>query len=145
MNAPGRRIRREKQTIDAMMHIYCHDHHGREGGLCDTCGPLLDYARRRLDLCPFGDEKPACNHCQVHCYSASMRERVRSVMRYSGPRMLWHHPLLSLLHMLDKLRRVPRSLSGLRVRSEGARGRGRFFARLRRIVDLSLTKIGRKI
>lgn len=103
----GRRIRREKKTISAMMAIHCRDHHPGHDGLCDGCAALLEYAHRRLDTCPFQDEKPACNLCEVHCYSAVMRERVREVMRYAGPRMLLPHPILSLGHMIDKLREVP--------------------------------------
>ncbi|RKT46391.1 nitrous oxide-stimulated promoter family protein [Thiocapsa rosea] len=103
----GRRIAREKKTITAMMAIYCRDHHPGPKGLCVECVSLLDYAHRRLDTCPFQEEKPACNLCEVHCYSALMRERVREVMRYSGPRMLWPHPILSLGHILDKLRPAP--------------------------------------
>ena len=30
-----------------------------------------------------------------------MRERVREVMRYSGPRMLWRHPVLAAAHLMD--------------------------------------------
>jgi hypothetical protein len=103
----GPRINREKKTISAMMRIYCRDHHLGADGLCAECAALLDYAHRRLDTCPFHEEKPACNHCEVHCYSAVMRERVRGVMRYAGPRMLWPHPILSLYHLLDKRRPVP--------------------------------------
>lgn len=103
----GRRIQREKDTITAMMDIYCRDHHAEGPGLCPECRGLLDYAHGRLDICPFQSAKPACNHCQVHCYSRTMRERVKEVMRYAGPRMLLRHPWLSLLHMTDKLRKVP--------------------------------------
>jgi hypothetical protein len=104
----GRRIRREKKTITAMMAIYCRDHHPDHRGLCPECASLLDYAHRRLDTCPFQAEKPACNHCEVHCYSAMMRERVRAVMRYAGPKMFWPHPILSLGHIIDKLRPAPK-------------------------------------
>jgi hypothetical protein len=107
MTDPGARIAREKRTIATMLGIYCRDHHGARSGLCGECAGLLDYAHRRLDVCPFQEAKPACNHCQVHCYSALMRERVKAVMRYAGPRMLLRHPLLSLFHMLDKLRPAP--------------------------------------
>lgn len=107
----GPRIAREKQTILVMSRIYCRGHHGMAVGLCGECAALLDYARRRLDTCPFQEEKPACNHCQVHCYSARMRERVKVVMRYAGPRMLLRHPVLSLYHLLDK-RRAPPALPG---------------------------------
>ncbi|MEW8026442.1 MAG: nitrous oxide-stimulated promoter family protein [Candidatus Thiodiazotropha sp.] len=101
------RIRREKQTISAMMAIYCRDHHHSDDSLCEACDQLLDYARRRLDTCPFQEKKPACNHCTVHCYSKDMRIRVQDVMRYAGPRMLFRHPILSLFHFLDKMREVP--------------------------------------
>lgn len=104
----GPRITREKQTIAAMLAIYCRDHHQGTGELCAECGSLLDYAQRRLDACPFHEEKPACNRCEVHCYSALMRERVRDVMRYAGPRMLGSHPILSLGHIIDTLRRPPK-------------------------------------
>ncbi|MEW8691145.1 MAG: nitrous oxide-stimulated promoter family protein [Candidatus Thiodiazotropha endolucinida] len=101
------RIKREKQTISAMMAIYCRDHHRTENALCETCDQLLDYAHRRLDTCPFQEKKPACNHCTVHCYSKDMRLRVQDVMRYAGPKMLFRHPILSLYHLLDKTREVP--------------------------------------
>ncbi|MEW8606280.1 MAG: nitrous oxide-stimulated promoter family protein [Candidatus Thiodiazotropha sp.] len=101
------RIKREKQTISAMMAIYCRDHHHTDGTLCGSCEQLLDYAQRRLDTCPFQEKKPACNHCTVHCYSKDMRLRVQDVMRYAGPKMLFRHPLLSLYHLLDKMRTVP--------------------------------------
>ncbi|NEX20712.1 nitrous oxide-stimulated promoter family protein [Thiorhodococcus mannitoliphagus] len=104
----GRRITREKKTIAAMMAIYCRDHHASARELCEECAGLLDYAQRRLDTCPFQEEKPACNLCEVHCYAAVLRERTRAVMRYAGPRMLLPHPILSLGHMLDKWRPVPR-------------------------------------
>ncbi|MBK1720222.1 nitrous oxide-stimulated promoter family protein [Thiocystis violacea] len=104
----GRRITREKKTIAAMMAIYCSDHHGARSGLCDGCASLLDHAERRLDTCPFQEEKPVCKACEVHCYAPTRRERVREVMRYAGPRMLWPHPILSLGHILDKWRPVPK-------------------------------------
>lgn len=90
-----------------MMVIYCRDLHGSSDGLCDFCEKLLDYAKRRLESCPFESEKPACNHCTVHCYSKQMRNEVQEVMRYAGPRMLHRHPVLSLFHLLDMTRRVP--------------------------------------
>ncbi len=108
MSQPGPRIVREQRTIRAMTRLYCRDHHRISDGLCEDCENLLGYALRRLGTCPFQEAKPVCNLCEVHCYSRSMRLRVQDVMRYSGPRMLLRHPLLSLWHMLDKLRPVPR-------------------------------------
>jgi hypothetical protein len=107
LRRPGPRIRQEQRTIDAMLGIWCRDHHGHRDRLCDDCAQLRLYAHRRLDTCPFQEEKPVCNRCEVHCYSALRREHVKQVMRYAGPRMPLRHPWLALRHMLDKLRRVP--------------------------------------
>jgi hypothetical protein len=33
-----------------------------------------------------------------------MREQIRCVMRYAGPRMMMYHPVLAILHFLDGLK-----------------------------------------
>jgi hypothetical protein len=100
-----RRIRRELDTVRAMVRIYCRDNHAGGAELCEECRTLWDYARRRVECCPFRSEKPTCLNCAVHCFQPSMRERIRTVMRYAGPRMPWRHPLLALLHVLDGKRK----------------------------------------
>jgi len=99
---------RELKTIKAMVRIYCrgHGHPGRSP-LCPGCAALFEYATRRLERCVFGDSKPTCTNCLVHCYSADMREQVRVVMKYAGPRMVWRHPVLSFFHVLDGRRPAP--------------------------------------
>lgn len=101
---------REVKTIAAMLRMYCHAHHGQptRGSLCTDCGRLLDYATQRLQACVFGDAKPTCANCLVHCYSAELRERMRAVMRWAGPRMLRRHPVLGILHLIDGRRPAPR-------------------------------------
>lgn len=102
-----RRMIREYRTIEAMIGIYCGDHHGKNtDGLCPSCSSLLGYARRRLDLCPFQENKTTCAHCPVHCYKPDMREQVREVMRYAGPRMTFRHPVLALFHLIDGFRKT---------------------------------------
>lgn len=99
---------RELKTIKTMVSLYCRGHHHSEGsGLCVDCAALGDYAERRLERCVFGDAKPTCSNCVVHCYGAEMRERIRAVMRWAGPRMLLRHPLLGIAHLLDEHRPVP--------------------------------------
>jgi predicted amidophosphoribosyltransferase len=88
-----------------MIHLYCRDRHGSQGELCAECEALLAYARARLDRCPFQENKVTCARCPVHCYRPEQRERIRAVMRYAGPRMLFRHPVLALLHLVDGLRR----------------------------------------
>lgn len=101
----NKRIEREKQTIQAMLQIYCIDKHGQS--LCSHCQQLLNYAFQRLDVCPFQQNKPACNHCQVHCYAKNHQAQIQQVMRYAGPRMFYRHPWLSLRHLLDTFRTAP--------------------------------------
>ncbi len=90
----------EARTIEAMIRIYCRARHGAARGLCGDCSGLLAYARERIAKCPFGTGKPVCNQCTVHCYRPEMREAVRQVMRFAGPRMVWRHPVLAVRHLV---------------------------------------------
>ncbi|MFW6198276.1 MAG: nitrous oxide-stimulated promoter family protein [Acidobacteriota bacterium] len=101
-----RRIRRERKTISTMIEMYCRDRHHRDSGPCPECEALNAYAMQRVDKCPYGSAKPTCANCPIHCYKPDMRERVRRVMRYAGPRMLRRHPVLAVLHTIDGLRKV---------------------------------------
>ena len=124
------RIADEKKVVALMIRMYCRRHCRQQGRtditdradrtsdinqadnssrtatspLCPECAALLDYALRRLDSCRFGNGKPSCRKCPVHCYRADMRERIRTVMRWAGPRMIFHHPLAATRHLLRELR-----------------------------------------
>ena len=102
------RLSREKETISKMIALYCRRHHHPEPAtLCDECRELETYAHQRIQRCPFGTTKPTCAQCTVHCYHSEKREAIRQVMRFAGPRMLLHHPILTLQHMIDTLRFPP--------------------------------------
>ena len=103
----GQRLARERRTMSAMVRIYCRDQHAVVAGLCAECRQFLDYADVRLERCRFGEEKPTCVKCPVHCYQRDRREQARVIMRHAGPRMLWEHPVMSLRHWLDGLRPAP--------------------------------------
>jgi hypothetical protein len=100
------RLLRELETIEAMTRIYCADHH-RAPHPCAGCQALMTYASKRLAVCTYGEDKPVCAKCQIHCYGKAMREKVREVMRYSGPRMILRHPWLALMHVVDKRHVAP--------------------------------------
>lgn len=114
--SPGSgRLGREFRTMRCMVEIYCADHHVAGGGmLCPDCEQFLAYAGRRLEKCPYGEDKPVCAKCPIHCYKPVQREQARAIMRYAGPRMLLSHPWLSLTHMFDKLRRVEHPMESRR-------------------------------
>ena len=107
---------REKHMVSEMIALWCRAKHGtRRGGLCPECAELAAYARLRSDRCPFMEEKTFCSNCRVHCYAPAMRERIRAVMRFAGPRMVFHHPVAALRHVYET-RAERRRLSGEEAR-----------------------------
>ena len=93
---------REKNTVSKMIRIYCRFKHGGRNSLCPDCQQLEVYAHKRLEHCQFGESKPSCEKCQVHCYKPEYRERIREVMRFAGPRMIFFHPAEAVRHLLKK-------------------------------------------
>ena len=90
----------EKRIVGEMIKLYCRKNHkGNE--LCDECKALKEYAEMRSDKCPFMETKTFCSNCRVHCYKSEMRERIRQVMRFSGPRMIMYHPIMAVSHLVE--------------------------------------------
>lgn len=102
----------EKQTVYYMIRLWCrHQKHSpvqnKIGAktlmdLCPDCFVLYEYAEKMLSNCRYGIEKPVCSSCKTHCYKPGKREEIRKVMRYSGPRMMMHHPLRALIYLIRK-------------------------------------------
>lgn len=106
MNELSKRVQREKKTINLMIEMYCEKKHNSQNHLCKDCIELLSYANDRLEHCKFGKKKPVCAKCKIHCYKPTMRERVKEVMRFTGPRMIYTHPYLGLTHLFDSFRKI---------------------------------------
>lgn len=102
---PGKRIQREIRTVGQMIKLYAKSHPVPDGN--DHYTVLFRYAINRLNKCYFGEEKPACKQCPIHCYQPTKREMMKLIMLWSGPRMLLHHPVLALKHLWDDRRPVP--------------------------------------
>ncbi len=99
-NMKRKRIEIEKETIYKMVHIYCKgQRHGEI--LCNNCEKLIDYTNQRLDQCIFGENKTFCSKCTVHCFKPDMKISIKEVMKYSGPRMILHNPLMTIKHFLQ--------------------------------------------
>ena len=125
------RIDWEKRTVRHMIELWCRKNHGGKTcremgsrgsgqvshggqgshecqvghggpGLCGDCRELLEYSLARLEHCKFGNAKTKCHKCPVHCYRPDMREKIRTVMRFSGPRMLLYHPLEALRYLFSR-------------------------------------------
>lgn len=93
----------DKQTLIKMFSLYCKAQHKPQDKFCRECNELLNYSLKRLQHCPYGENKPMCKDCTAHCYHPKKRELVKAVMRYAGPRMLYYHPVSSIKHYLEKI------------------------------------------
>jgi len=92
---------REKEVVSLMIRLYCKKNHKTKEGLCEACVNLDSYAKLRSDKCPFMETKTFCSNCKVHCYKPEMREKIREVMRFYGPRMILYHPVLAVRHVIE--------------------------------------------
>lgn len=92
---------KEKIVVGEMIKLYCNKQHGTKGELCQECKALKEYAELRSDKCPFMETKTFCSNCKVHCYKADMREKIRNVMRFSGPRMVMYHLVMAVNHLIQ--------------------------------------------
>lgn len=90
---------REKKVVSRMIMLYCRSKHSSVKGMCGECESLKQYAFQRLERCPFGEEKPSCIACTIHCYKNSMRIKIKEVMRFAGPRMLFRYPTDTIRHL----------------------------------------------
>lgn len=100
-------LKREAVLLEAMVRDYCKRHHNDPKGLCDDCRAFLVYALTRLACCPYGEKKPTCAKCKIHCYRAQEKETARVIMREEGPRMLFQHPILTTEHLIKNLKEAP--------------------------------------
>ncbi len=103
---------KEKKLIPIMITMYCKGNHkierkqqGVKGNdTCTECRELIEYALFRLEKCSFKENKKFCSLCKVHCYKPEMRKKIKSVMKYSGPRMIFSHPIFAISHVTQMIK-----------------------------------------
>lgn len=104
---------REKRMVSQMIALYCRKKHHTRGDLCPQCAALDAYAKMRADKCPFMETKTFCSNCRIHCYKPDMRTKIREVMRFAGPRMILHHPVAAIRHVVET-RKEQKRLEGIK-------------------------------
>ena len=116
--ALNRKEKKDIQVLIRFVHIFCRENHGEDSKrpfsppfeevtplidrgirLCESCSELLAYGIRKRFRCPH-NPKPLCKKCETQCYSRNYRERVREVMRFSGPYLVKRGRLDLLYHYL---------------------------------------------
>ncbi|MDE7265406.1 MAG: nitrous oxide-stimulated promoter family protein [Clostridia bacterium] len=96
---------KEKRLIPVMIKKFCRGRHKTKGKeLCGECAELAEYALFRLSKCPYKINKKFCSFCKIHCYKPEMREKIKAVMKYSGPKMLFSHPVFAISHVVQMVK-----------------------------------------
>lgn len=95
------KLTKQQEVVDLMIDIYYKKH--RDEAI--TKEALKAYVALKLSRCPFKENKGFCSNCKIHCYAKDYKELIKKVMRYSGPRMIYHHPLVAISHLVSTIRR----------------------------------------
>ncbi len=98
----------EKELITIMIKLYNKKKLGQKQ-LTKEMQELLDYSYLRIENCPhrkknFNGKKPFCSCCTIQCYKADMKQDMVEVMKFSGPRMIFSHPIVSIEHLQKTLK-----------------------------------------
>jgi len=94
------KIEKDKQTIRFMVELYCKQKL-HQTSISEEYTQLIEYGCLRLEHCKYGKKKPACKSCKTHCYRSEMREKMRTVMKWAGPRMLLYNPMAMIRHLMN--------------------------------------------
>ena len=114
------KVRSDTRVVAGLAGIFCADNHRdrervrldsdasalgvyrrRVPRLCAECAEHVRYAEKRRAYCP-QDPKPFCAHCDTHCYKPAEAEWQRQMMRYAGPRSIWHgYAIPGIKHALE--------------------------------------------
>lgn len=98
MDKIAKKVEEEKNNIKFMIELYCKKNHKRDI-LCDECKELLEFANMKINRCPMKETKTFCSTCHIQCYPKVRREAIKTVMKWSGPRMLIYNPPLAIKHV----------------------------------------------
>ena len=104
MDKIAKKRQNDKDIAAFMIKWYCKKKHGGKTRLCPSCQELYDYVMYRIEHCPFMETKTFCSTCKAHCYKPEMREKIKDVMRFSGPGLLLHHPAAVIRHIVDTIK-----------------------------------------
>lgn len=94
------KISSKKSTISFMINLYCKNHHNSQNNPCKSCKELIAYSHEKIEKCPNLDSDLTCGNCEIHCYNQEMQQEIRKIMKYSGPRMIFHQPITAIKHLI---------------------------------------------
>lgn len=100
---------KDRRTLEAIGLIYCRAHHhdcAKDAtGLCPDCREAIEGTLDRTLHCP-SNHQGNCQDCSIHCQRGEAQQRIKAIMAYAAPRMLWRHPLMTVEYLRKKLRKA---------------------------------------
>lgn len=78
--------------------------HWRRINLCPDCLELVTHVEPRTTRCPHMAYKSFCHLCPRPCHPPKEMALISPLMRYSGPRLLFHYPILTARHIREVMR-----------------------------------------
>ncbi|MDY0234818.1 MAG: nitrous oxide-stimulated promoter family protein [Gudongella sp.] len=94
------KIKKEISILTTMIDIFYKNKNHREQYTTTEIEELKNYCKSRILNCPVILEKTFCSSCKIHCYDEKHRAFIKKVMKYSGPKMIFFHPILLIKHLL---------------------------------------------
>lgn len=96
----------DMRTLEAMGRMYCKKFHVHavkdDAGLCPECRETVEATARRTQMCPFNHEGN-CQDCPIKCQRGDAQDRIKAIMSYSAPRMLFVHPIMTGRYLQRKI------------------------------------------
>ena len=73
------KIDSQKRIVRNMISLYSRHKTGTYK-LNGSYKELAEYCERRLDHCYWGNKKPSCKNCSIHCYNKAKREEIKKII-----------------------------------------------------------------
>lgn len=86
------RREKERRLLSCMVAYYCRKNHGNRVRLCPECADVDRFIRQRCH-CPRQEATRLCRSCPAQCGRPELKEKLRRMVRYACPRMLFRHPV----------------------------------------------------
>lgn len=99
---------REKKMISQMIALYCHRNHHTRGAPLSRVRGAERLRPRPLRALPVHGDEDLLRQLPRARYKPDMREKIRAVMRFSGPRMIFYHPVAAIRHVVETKREKKR-------------------------------------
>ena len=99
---------KDRAILEAIGTIYCRAHHAEcaqdAAGLCPECREVVETTLAKAQTCPYG-HSGNCQDCDTQCQRGTSKQRVKAMMRYAAPRMVYRHPLMTLSYVSKKFKK----------------------------------------